>query len=803
MPAADDAAATLSDDTVQDDALAVMPDGAEPDDVGDLPGPEARVWGVMYLTDAQVAEAAALLGLDEERVRTDISANVLAAATLISRDWKAPLAGLEPQSDAALDAALIRFLGLETAPEAGAYAVSALAELLDSGFEAVTDDGETVVLLGANPEAVSVAQQPLAAGAYPPIKWFPSPMHSSGRNGGRVRFVVIHDLELPTVESGVRVLTSRSRAASTTYIVGKWSRSSTRPMIAQLVRESDSAWHAANRYYNANSIGIEHVGYADNPLARSGATYETEYLLSAQLSCAIAKKYRIPIDRKHFIGHGNIPSDGSASPLCSDSRANVGAPGCGGKGHHHDPGRYWNWSKYLGLVAKCVSGKSLDQPVTPPKPPPPASRYATYTGDFDGNGTTDLVTLSPNAKGGWARWFSVELSGPTGLRSTTWGSDTPLHMRNGNPQADYRHLVGDYNGDGKMDVATFSPNAAGGWARWLSVNLSTGSGFQSVLWPSRLTADLRNGGAHRYYAVPGDFDGDGKGDFAVVSLDAAGAWGTNVSVSLSTGSGFATSWWAASTPRDMRNGGSGSVYRVLVGDFNGDGKSDLCTYSADAAGGWASWFALELSTGSGFQSVRWVADAPLHMRNGGSTRHYTALTGDLNGDHLTDVFFVSPDAAGGWARWLAVALSTGSAFTSQVWPSRLPQDMRNGGSTSVYSLLQGDYDGDGLTDLFTASPNAVGAWAKSVQINRSTGSAFTAAFVPSPTPVDMRNGGPTRRYWLYRGRFGDTTRDRILTDSANGGGGWADWFDVDAFTGFTVEHTRWPAALPQHMRNGM
>jgi N-acetyl-anhydromuramyl-L-alanine amidase AmpD len=59
------------------------------------------------------------------------------------------------------------------------------------------------------------------------------------------------------------------------------------------------------------------------------------YHTSAKLSAWCCKKYEIPIDRKHIIGHSEVP----------------GCSGSGGGVHcHTDPGLYWNWKKYMRLI---------------------------------------------------------------------------------------------------------------------------------------------------------------------------------------------------------------------------------------------------------------------------------------------------------------------------------------------------------------------------------------------------------------------------------------------------------------------
>src|SRR5262249_54040971 len=76
-------------------------------------------------------------------------------------------------------------------------------------------------------------------------------------------------------------------------------------------------------------IGIEHEGFIDNAAWYTEAMYQS----SAALSCAIAKRYGIPVDRSHFLGHVDVPNQS-----------------------HTDPGPNWNWGHYLDLVRACNGG---------------------------------------------------------------------------------------------------------------------------------------------------------------------------------------------------------------------------------------------------------------------------------------------------------------------------------------------------------------------------------------------------------------------------------------------------------------
>jgi N-acetyl-anhydromuramyl-L-alanine amidase AmpD len=103
--------------------------------------------------------------------------------------------------------------------------------------------------------------------------------------------------------------------------------------IVQLVNLADVAWHAGNNRTNWHSIGIEHEGYTSR-----GRFTEKEYRASARLLAHLSARLGIPLDRRHVIGHNEVPDpDGT---------------GRGGFDHHTDPGRHWRWKHYLALARK-------------------------------------------------------------------------------------------------------------------------------------------------------------------------------------------------------------------------------------------------------------------------------------------------------------------------------------------------------------------------------------------------------------------------------------------------------------------
>ncbi|MGQ0504220.1 MAG: N-acetylmuramoyl-L-alanine amidase [Myxococcaceae bacterium] len=307
----------------------------------------SETFGLMHLDAEQLQRAALRIGRSERDVASDLSLNIEASAALLC-DYAQEAGG---RDDAHFVEAAIRLVGLEPEGDAASLARQELNALRRYGFEITTQDGERLELLG-EPRPMQV-KQGLAAGEYPPIQFIPAAAtnYSVGRNGNEtVRYVVIHDIE-GSYAGAVQVFQNAARQASAHYVI----RASD-GHIAQMVNEANTAWHGGHAYFNATSIGIEHEGFAGQQDGGGAGNFSKQYGVSSQLVCAIAKKYGIPVDRKHIFGHGNIPSANASRVLCSDDRAYVNRlGGCGGASAHSDPGRFWDFAKYMDLVAKCVA----------------------------------------------------------------------------------------------------------------------------------------------------------------------------------------------------------------------------------------------------------------------------------------------------------------------------------------------------------------------------------------------------------------------------------------------------------------
>ena len=228
-------------------------------------------------------------------------------------------------------------------------------------------------------------------------------------------------------------------------------------------------------------------------------------------------------------------------------------------------------------------------------------------------------------------------------------------------------LAGDFNGDGKDDVAkAFNDGGLGS----VDAHISNGSSFSMQRWATR-----QGGFWDAQQWLAGDFNGDGKDDVAKAFND--GGLGS-VDVHVSNGSSFSMQRWAT---------GQGSFWDAqqwLVGDFNGDGKDDLVKAFND--GGLAS-IDVHISNGSGFSMQRWATG------QGGFWDTQQWLVGDFNGDGKDDIAKAFND--GGLAS-IDVHISNGSGFSMQRWATR------QGGFWDAQQWLSGNFNGDGKDDMAKA-----------------------------------------------------------------------------------------------------
>jgi hypothetical protein len=184
-----------------------------------------------------------------------------------------------------------------------------------------------------------------ASGARPPVVWLKGEGNftKAHRTVQSIDKIVVHVTE-GSFWGSVRWLKSPRAHASSHYVVARNGK------IVQLVHLSDIAWHAGHWGTNEQSVGIEHEGFTYGP---DGFT-DAQYRASARLAAWIARRSLMPIDRRHLIGHRDVPD---------------GRGGRGGSSHHTDPGPHWKWDDYVRLVRRYAGVIRLSvKPVVPEGP---------------------------------------------------------------------------------------------------------------------------------------------------------------------------------------------------------------------------------------------------------------------------------------------------------------------------------------------------------------------------------------------------------------------------------------------------
>ena len=141
-------------------------------------------------------------------------------------------------------------------------------------------------------------------------------------------------------------------------------------------------------------------GYTYGPEGFTDAQYDA----SARLAAWVARRSLLPIDRKHIIGHAEVPAPGG---------------GRGGSSHHTDPGPHWNWQRYIQLVRRYAGVEKLS--VTPLLPPGTLRGVVPWRAKVTGGVTS--VEFSINGHVVWIdRRAPFAFAGGRGLNTTTLGN---------------------------------------------------------------------------------------------------------------------------------------------------------------------------------------------------------------------------------------------------------------------------------------------------------------------------------------------------------------------------------------------
>jgi len=226
------------------------------------------------------------------------------------------------------------------------------------------------------------------------------------------------------------------------------------------------------------------------------------------------------------------------------------------------PGIFDNGNWYIPGQPTVAWGNNSDIPV-------PA--------DYNGDGKPEIAVFRPagqhasNPKPGvYGEWQILGQASPRIFGSGVFPyNDIPV--------------PGDYNGDGKAEIAVYRATEG----RWYIDGQSSAIGW----------------GQDGDVPVPADYNGDGKTDIAIVRKE-AGAW----------------QWWVYDNPEYQGLAYGSSDSKLIPADYNGDGKTDIAV--AYATGGAWHWY---VRNDSNYQGMPYGASDSI------------PVPADYNGDGKADI----------------------------------------------------------------------------------------------------------------------------------------------------------------------
>jgi len=300
-------------------------------------------------------------------------------------------------------------------------------------------------------------------------------------------------------------------------------------------------------------------------------------------------------------------------------------------------------------------------------------------------------------------WFGVYIAGGASSEAKVLPDSQVTEQAGGSltfhATADVR--VADFNGDGSTDMGYFHP-ATGLW------------GILESFYFNYSTPTYFSWGQAGDIAVPGDYDGDHKWDPTVRRPPGGGQSAAYLMLLSSTGYDYGSTLTVPA-------GWPGLGDTPVVGDFNGDGKSDPAIWRGNI-GVWIIPMSPSFNT---YQFYAWgtTGDKP--------------VAADVDGDGHSDIGYWRPSTG----VWGFLQSTHAYSYASPLFFSW--------GQTGDKPVMT-DYDGDGLADPAVVIPPAGGqSQAYRILLSSASYSPASSLTIPAgwpglgdtPVPADYDNDG--------------------------------------------------------------
>jgi hypothetical protein len=316
-------------------------------------------------------------------------------------------------------------------------------------------------------------------------------------------------------------------------------------------------------------------------------------------------------------------------------------------------------------------------------------------GDFNGDGRTDVAGFDRQT----GRW-RVGTSNGSSFSFSIWNRfSTGKGWRT--------HQVGDFNGNGRDDILSFHA----GTGNWI-LQTADGASFRSSVW----TRFSSPSGWVRHRAA----DVTGNGVSELVSFHSGtGNW----VVTRRSGSKGASSVWERFKTR--------TGWRTFVGDVTGNGREDLVNFHA----GTGNWM-VSRSLNGRFDTSRWLT----YRTTKGWQSHQL---GDVTGNGRADLLSYHPGSGN-----LVMSTSNGRQFSNQgVW-------RRFKSKTGWGAHRMGDVTGDGRMEWISFH-NPTGRWIVTRQLHPDL---VVNGVVQRDVRSSIWGQYPTGSGWAHHG-IGDVNRN--------------------------------------------